>query len=215
MENHLQLHHNHTTCHVYTNFSQFSPRASRRSHHPCLMIPAAWWKRTSTKPKFSMLFSSDRLPSRHSMENLHKSMQRLLQRTANCLCPSQFLSRMWSVPYVRWMLEKHQALTAFQHVSLLFLKTRLYTVYITSSPWAWLQELYQLTGSLPPWPQSTKNVETDKWLPTTGQSHFWVYSHSALKNSCSRHSTPTWTSSCQSISLDFASETPPPTSSLD
>ena len=101
------------------------------------------------------LFSSDRLPSRHSMENLHQSMQRLLQRTANYLCPSQFLSRMWSVPYVRWMLEKHQALTTFQHLSLLFLKTRLYTVYITSSPWAWLQELYQLTGSLPPWPQST------------------------------------------------------------
>ena len=55
--------------------------------------------------------------------------QRLLQRTANYLCPSQFLSRMWSVPYVRWMLEKHQALTAFQHVSLSFLKTRLYTVH--------------------------------------------------------------------------------------
>ena len=106
------------------------------------------------------------------------------------------------------MLEKHQALTAFQHVSLLFLKTRLYTVYITSSPWAWLQELCQLTGSLPPWPQSTKNVETGKWLPTTGQSHFWVYFQSALKNLCSRHSTPTWTSSCQSISLDSARETP-------
>ena len=30
-----------------------------------------------------MHFSSDRLPSRHSMENLHQSMQRLLQRTAN------------------------------------------------------------------------------------------------------------------------------------
>ena len=113
---------NHTTCHVYTNFSEFSPRASRRSHHPCLMIPAAWWKRTSTKPKSSMLFSSDRLPSRHSMENLHQSMQRLLQRTANYLCPSRSLSRMWSVPYVCWMLEKHQALTAFQHVSLLFLR---------------------------------------------------------------------------------------------
>ena len=101
MENQLQLDHNHTTCHVYTNFSQFSPRASRRSHHPCLMIPAAWWKRKSTKPKSSMLFLSDRLPSRHSMENLHQSMQRLLQRTANYLCPSQFLPRMWSVPYVR------------------------------------------------------------------------------------------------------------------
>ena len=87
MENQLQLDHNHTTCHVYTNFSEFSPRASRRSHHPCLMIPAAWWKRTSTKPKSSMLFSSDRLPSRHSMENLHQSMQHLLQRTANYLCP--------------------------------------------------------------------------------------------------------------------------------
>ena len=39
---------------------------------------------------------------------------------------------------------------------------------------------------------------------------------SALKNFCSRHSTPTWTSSCQSISLDFARsrETPPHTSSL-
>ena len=44
-----------------------------------------------------------------------------------------------------------------------------------------LQELYLLTGSLPPWPQSTKNVETDKWLPTTGQPHFWVYFQSALK----------------------------------
>ena len=101
MENQLQLDHNHTTCHVYTNFSDFSPRASRRLHHPCLMIPAAWWKKTSTKPKFSMLFSSDRLPSRHSLENLHPSMQRLLQRTANYLCPSQFLYRMWSVPYGR------------------------------------------------------------------------------------------------------------------
>ena len=38
---------------------------------------------------------------------------------------------------------------------------------------------------------------------------------SALKNLCSRHSTPTWTSSCQSISLDSARETPPHTSSLD
>ena len=98
MENQLQLDHNHTTCHVYTNFSEFSPRASRRSHHPCLMIPVAWWKRTSTKPKSSMLFSSDRLPSRHSMENLHQSMQRLLQRTANYLCPSQFLFRCGACP---------------------------------------------------------------------------------------------------------------------
>ena len=38
-----------------------------------------------------MHFSSDRLPSRHSMENLHQSMRRPLQRTANYLRPSQFL----------------------------------------------------------------------------------------------------------------------------
>ena len=38
-----------------------------------------------------MHFSSDRLPSRHSMENLHQSMQRQLQRTANYLRLSQFL----------------------------------------------------------------------------------------------------------------------------
>ena len=42
-----------------------------------------------------------------------------------------------------------------------------------------------------------------------------MYSQSALKNLCSRDSTPTWTSSCQSISLDSARETPPHTSSLD
>ena len=38
-----------------------------------------------------MHFSSDRLPSRHSMENLHQSMQRPLQRTANYLRLSQLL----------------------------------------------------------------------------------------------------------------------------
>ena len=45
MDNQLQLDRNHTNCHVY--ISQFSPKASRRLHHPCWMIPAAWWKRTS------------------------------------------------------------------------------------------------------------------------------------------------------------------------
>ena len=56
MENQLQLDHNHTTCHVYTNFSEFSPRASRRSHHPCLMIPAAWWEKDVDKAEILNAF---------------------------------------------------------------------------------------------------------------------------------------------------------------
>ena len=54
-----------------------------------------------------------------------------------------------------------------------------------------------------------------KQMSTTGQSQFLVYFQSALKNLCSRRSTPTRTSSYQSISLDFARETPPHISSLD